>query len=168
MQSASGTTTGPLRSMPAGALLPVEQGPILTDGDLDMASVPTECFIRSSLTRVWKPRFQKIAPGLIVPHDRAAFVASQLSTRVGINPSLGGAGMASVADIKVDDTDEGKTGDLVIRPVLIFPAKLGQTTNSEPISQLLRSSVGGTGQFIILRPPPPFRPSAALSEKPEQ
>lgn len=33
--------------MPAGTLLPVEQRPLLTDGDLDAASVPEECFIRS-------------------------------------------------------------------------------------------------------------------------
>lgn len=136
--------------MPASALLPVEQGPMLTDGDLDMASVPTECFIRSFLTRVRKSRFQKIAPGLIVPHDPAAFVASQRFTKVGINPSVEGAGIAGVADIEIDDTDEGETGDLVIPP--IFSAEFGQTTNLDQFPNSYAAQWEKPDSFVTFNP----------------
>ncbi|KAJ5189451.1 hypothetical protein N7491_005782 [Penicillium cf. griseofulvum] len=49
-----------------------------TDAELDTASVPKECFIRSFLTRVRTPRFKLIAPGLEVPQDKEAFTARQM------------------------------------------------------------------------------------------
>lgn len=68
--------------MPPGSLLPVisEDAPLLTHADLDAASVPQNCFIRSVLTRAKAPRFKLIAPGLEVPHDAARFVAQQQFT----------------------------------------------------------------------------------------
>uniref|UniRef100_A0A093VAB0 S-adenosylmethionine synthase n=1 Tax=Talaromyces marneffei PM1 TaxID=1077442 RepID=A0A093VAB0_TALMA len=73
--------------MPSGSLLPVisEAAPLLTDEDLDAASVPQNCFIRSVLTRVKTPRFKHIAPGLEIPHDAARFVSQQQFT--GLEPS---------------------------------------------------------------------------------
>ncbi|ROV94435.1 hypothetical protein VSDG_05884 [Cytospora chrysosperma] len=91
--------------IPASALLTVEQGPMLTDDDLDMASVPTECFIMSFLTRVRNPRFQKIAPGLIVPHAPAAFAASQRLTKMGINFSVEEAALAGMTDVETTNLD---------------------------------------------------------------
>ncbi|GIK00105.1 hypothetical protein Aspvir_004120 [Aspergillus viridinutans] len=67
--------------MPAGSLLPVT-GPLFTDTELDAASVPQECFIRSVLTRMNSPRFRFIAPGLEVPHDKEAFARRQNFTRL--------------------------------------------------------------------------------------
>jgi hypothetical protein len=60
------------------SLLPISRDtPLFTDAELDMASVPKECFVRSVLTKVKTPRFELIAPGLEVPHDKAAFAARQ-------------------------------------------------------------------------------------------
>ncbi|KAJ5295830.1 hypothetical protein PENANT_c001G00105 [Penicillium antarcticum] len=55
---------------------------LFTDADLDTASVPKSCFIRSVLTRVKTPRFNLIAPGLEVPHDKVAFARRQQFTDV--------------------------------------------------------------------------------------
>jgi hypothetical protein len=64
--------------MPSGSLLPVlPDTPLLTHADLDAASVPKNCFIRSVLTKVKTPRFKHIASGLEVPHDAARFIARQ-------------------------------------------------------------------------------------------
>lgn len=54
--------------------------PPFIDEELDVASIPEHCFIRSFLTRVRTPRFKYIAPGLEVPHDTAAFSARQIFT----------------------------------------------------------------------------------------
>ncbi|KAJ6189393.1 hypothetical protein N7519_004301 [Penicillium mononematosum] len=69
--------------MPSGSLLPISRGaPLFTDVELDAASIPEECFIRSVLTRIKTPRFKAIAPGLEVPHDTVAFTARQRFTGV--------------------------------------------------------------------------------------
>ncbi|CDM36772.1 unnamed protein product [Penicillium roqueforti FM164] len=69
--------------MPSGSLLPVSRdAPLFTDVELDAASIPEECFIRSVLTRMRTPRFRAIAPGLEVPHDTMAFTARQRFTGV--------------------------------------------------------------------------------------
>jgi hypothetical protein len=69
--------------MPSKSLLSVpRESPLLTDAELDAASVAEECFIRSVLTRVKTPRFKFIAPGLEVPHDASAFAARQKFTDV--------------------------------------------------------------------------------------
>jgi hypothetical protein len=45
--------------MPSGSLLPISRdAPLFTDVELDAASIPEECFIRSVLTRIKTPRFQ--------------------------------------------------------------------------------------------------------------
>lgn len=68
--------------MPADSLLPINRTRTLfTDTELDAASVPQDCFIRSVLTRINSPRFKFIAPGLEVPHDKEAFVRRQNFTR---------------------------------------------------------------------------------------
>ncbi|GAD95925.1 hypothetical protein PVAR5_4573 [Paecilomyces variotii No. 5] len=76
--------------MPPESLLPVSRDtPLFTNSELDAASVPEECFIRSVLTRIKTPRFRAIAPGLEVPHDAAAFVARQRFTGVPRDQSWG-------------------------------------------------------------------------------
>ena len=67
--------------MPAGSLPPMIRA-LFTDAELDIASVPQECFIRLVLTRIKSPRFKFIAPGLEVPHDKEAFAWHQNFTRI--------------------------------------------------------------------------------------
>ncbi|ROV98380.1 hypothetical protein VMCG_07194 [Cytospora schulzeri] len=140
--------------MPADALLPGEQGPLLTDRDLDAASVPAECFIRSFLTRVRKPRFKKIAPGLIVPHDPAVFSASQRFTKLGSTPTLEGVGMTSVAVSEVGDINDGEkeSVDLSIPPVLIFPAEFGQKTNLDQFPSTYAAQWERPDRFVTFNP----------------
>ncbi|KAJ5937712.1 hypothetical protein N7454_004054 [Penicillium verhagenii] len=70
--------------MPPGSHLSLTNSTPLffTDTELDAASVPHDCFIRSFLTRVKAPRFKFIAPGLEVPHDKEAFAADQKFTNM--------------------------------------------------------------------------------------
>ncbi|KAK3378990.1 hypothetical protein B0T24DRAFT_646753 [Lasiosphaeria ovina] len=99
---------------------------LLTDANLDAASVPRECFVRSLLTQVRRPRFRTIAPGLLVPLDAAAFAASQTFTT-----------MAKANNDDDDDNDDGddrknpqtEPRDPVIPPVLIFQAADGRTAH---------------------------------------
>lgn len=60
--------------------------PLFTDEELDVASIPKSCFIRSFLTRIRTPHFKYIAPGLEVPHDAAAFSARQRFTGIPRSP----------------------------------------------------------------------------------
>lgn len=69
--------------------LPLHEGPLLSDEQLDAASVPRDCFIRSFLTRARKPRFKMIAPGLEVPHDPAAFIDNQKFTVMNADSEYG-------------------------------------------------------------------------------
>ncbi|KFY47772.1 hypothetical protein V495_01811, partial [Pseudogymnoascus sp. VKM F-4514 (FW-929)] len=66
--------------MPAESLLPAREGPLLSNADLDAAFVLAPSFVRSFMTQVRVPRFEFIAPGLLVPHDREAFVSGQVFT----------------------------------------------------------------------------------------
>ena len=76
--------------MPPSSLLPVSRDtPLLTDAELDAASIPKSCFIRSFLTRVKTPRFKTIAPGLMVPHDALAFADRQKFTGLPRNHEFG-------------------------------------------------------------------------------
>lgn len=83
--------------MPPESLLPVSRDtPLFNDGDLDAASVPKECFIRSVLTRVKTPSFKLIAPGLEVPHNKVAFAMRQKFTDVPRNEENWGKNIPSV------------------------------------------------------------------------
>ncbi|KAF3491896.1 uncharacterized protein GIQ15_01413 [Arthroderma uncinatum] len=85
--------------------------PLFTEVELDTASVPKSCFIRSVLTRVRTPRFITIAPGLKVPHDAAIFAVNQKFIAI---------------QRRVDRYRPGT----MIPPVLIFgPADPNQTIN---------------------------------------
>ncbi|RWA10470.1 hypothetical protein EKO27_g4639 [Xylaria grammica] len=66
--------------MPVGHLLNLTEAPLLNHAQLDAASVPRSCFIRSFLTRLRRPRFKMIAPGLEIPHDPAVFISNQKFT----------------------------------------------------------------------------------------
>jgi hypothetical protein len=56
----------------------VELEPLLTPASLDAASVPKNCFVREFLTRARRPKFQFIAPGLLLPPAGASeFAAMQ-------------------------------------------------------------------------------------------
>lgn len=86
--------------MPAESLRPAREGPFLSDEDLDAASILNPCFVREFLTRARSPRFEFIAPGLLVPHDREAFVSGQVFTTV----------------------DTSSDESVVVPPVLLFRA----------------------------------------------
>lgn len=68
--------------IPAESLSPQTSGTLLSDADLDTASVPRCCFARQFLARCTIPRFNAIAPGLVIPHNAAGFVTSQKLTRM--------------------------------------------------------------------------------------
>ncbi|KAI0802863.1 hypothetical protein GGR55DRAFT_691800 [Xylaria sp. FL0064] len=63
--------------------------PLVSDEQLDAASVPSTCFIRSFLTRARRPAFKMIAPGLEVPHDPKAFVSNQKFTVMNADSEYG-------------------------------------------------------------------------------
>jgi hypothetical protein len=65
--------------MPPDSLLPIP-APLFINPDLDAASVPKDCFVRKFLTRVKTPRFELIASGLQVPHDKEEFARLQRYT----------------------------------------------------------------------------------------
>ncbi|KAI1420996.1 hypothetical protein F5Y12DRAFT_770331 [Xylaria sp. FL1777] len=76
--------------MPVGSHLPLtEGGPLLSTAQLDAASVPDSCFVRSFATRARKPRFRLIAPGLEVPHNPTVFVANQKFTVMNVSSEYG-------------------------------------------------------------------------------
>ena len=98
--------------MPAGApVLPARPGPLLSAADLDAGGVPTDAFIRKVLSRVRVPGFNAVAPGLLVPHDGAAFAAGQRFARMR------------------DIVGDGGTDGVVVPPVLIFAAAVGRTVS---------------------------------------
>lgn len=65
-----------------GQISSVGKGTLHTDAELDAASVPQECFIRSVLTQITMPNFKFIAPGLEFPQDKEAFARQQNFTRL--------------------------------------------------------------------------------------
>ncbi|KAI1653251.1 hypothetical protein F4813DRAFT_274596 [Daldinia decipiens] len=70
-------------------LLPISDEPLLSHTDLDEASVPNPCFIRSFLSSVRRPRFDRIAPGLAIPLNPTVFVANQRYTTINISSEHG-------------------------------------------------------------------------------
>ncbi len=75
--------------MPVESYLHPAEGPLLSNEQLDAASVPGDCFIRSFATRARKPRFRMIAPGLEVPHDPTAFANNQKFTVMDVRSEYG-------------------------------------------------------------------------------
>lgn len=93
--------------MPTGSLATQTSKLLFSEADLDAAFVPEDCFARHFLARLTRPQFNAIAPGLVIPHDAAAFAALQKFT-------------------KMDATSEyGR----VVPPVLLFAAADGATVN---------------------------------------
>ncbi|KAI0851204.1 hypothetical protein F5Y00DRAFT_16984 [Daldinia vernicosa] len=70
-------------------LLPISNKPLFSHTDLDKASVPNPCFIRSFLSGVRRPRFDRIAPGLAIPHNPTIFAANQRYTVMNISSKHG-------------------------------------------------------------------------------
>ena len=88
---------------------------LFSEADLDAALVPEDCFARHFLARLTRPQFNTIAPGLIIPHDAAAFAALQRFT-------------------KMDATSEyGR----VVPPVLLFAAADGAMGYRVPLQPSL-------------------------------
>ncbi|KAI1188184.1 hypothetical protein F5B17DRAFT_452021 [Nemania serpens] len=57
--------------------------PLLAPAALDAASVPENCFTRDFLTRARRPRFRRVASGLVLPSaDAGEFAASQPFSRL--------------------------------------------------------------------------------------
>ncbi|KAI1074384.1 hypothetical protein F5B20DRAFT_574100 [Whalleya microplaca] len=75
--------------MAAGHQLHPSEGPLLSDEQLDAASVPRHCFIRSFLTRARRPHFKMIAPGLEIPHDPTTFIDNQKFTVMAASSEYG-------------------------------------------------------------------------------
>ncbi|KAJ5286594.1 hypothetical protein N7478_002280 [Penicillium angulare] len=102
--------------MPEDSLLDLSRdAQFLTNADLDAALVPKECFIRSVLTRIKTPRFNMIAPGLAVSHDKQAFINRQQFTK---SPPV--------------SSFEGET----VAPVLIFAS--ADSSRTVPFNEELR------------------------------
>ncbi|KAI0121597.1 hypothetical protein BJ170DRAFT_643460 [Xylariales sp. AK1849] len=101
--------------IPAESLGPQTSGNLLIDADLDTALVPEHCFARQFLTRLPIPRFNTIAPGLVIPHNAAAFAASQKFT-------------------SMDSASEDGT---VIPPVLLFATADGATVSFDSASRYI-------------------------------
>lgn len=60
-----------------------ESEPLLSSGALDAAEVPESCFARDFLTRARRPRFQRVAPGILLPPmDPEEFAQAQPYTRL--------------------------------------------------------------------------------------
>ncbi|KAI1137334.1 hypothetical protein F5Y05DRAFT_414491 [Hypoxylon sp. FL0543] len=96
--------------MPPHQLLSLSNSPLLSDADLDAASVPQDCFIRHFLTRTRQPRFKMIAPGLEVPLEPDVFIANQRFTVMDRTSEFG----------------------VVIPPVLMFASTERRTVNFDP------------------------------------
>ncbi|OTB10788.1 hypothetical protein K445DRAFT_322683 [Daldinia sp. EC12] len=99
--------------IPPDKLLPVSDEPLLSHAELDEASVPNPCFIRSFLTSIRRPRFDRIAPGLVIPHDPVVFAANQRYTTIDVRSEYGP----------------------IIPPVLIFASAERQTVSLTPINR---------------------------------
>ncbi len=99
--------------VPAVHHLPPSEGPLLSDEQLDAASVPRDCFIRSFLTRAQRPRFKMIAPGLEIPHDPTAFIDNQKFTVMNANSEYG----------------------VIIPPVLVFASAERLVVDLDPPNQ---------------------------------
>ncbi|KAI1345505.1 hypothetical protein F5Y01DRAFT_300361 [Xylaria sp. FL0043] len=110
--------------------------PLVSDEQLDAASVPRTCFIRSFLTRARRPAFKMIAPGLEIPHDPEAFVNNQKFTGMNVDPEYG----------------------TVIPPILIFASIERQVVNLDspnryvsynPFAKAFRDGVAQGDRSII-------------------
>lgn len=105
------------------ALLDLDSNkPLLTDADLDSAGASAECFARSFLTRARTPRFTRLAPGIEVPHDAAAFASHQKFTRLQHQP---------------EDEDDNRP---IIPPVLMFASSEGHTVNFDSDDQYVNKN----------------------------
>lgn len=129
--------------------------PLLTDKDLDAAQVPQDCFVRSVLTKIRKPRFNKIAPGLLVPHDADAFVAAQRFTTVGKqSPDRSNSGITtgdgSVGGAAPDDVEDNEGTH--IPPVLLFAAESGQRVNLDQFPNSYTAQHETEDSFVTLNP----------------
>lgn len=97
--------------LPSEPRLPtVRKKYLLNNDDLDAAGAPEKCFVREFLTGAPVPRFKYIAPGLVVPHDRWAFITQQRFTRLAYEQNP-------------------EDGRIVIPPLLIFADKDGGTVD---------------------------------------
>lgn len=81
-----------------------EESPLLSETDLDAASVPQACFIRAFLAQARRPCFKNIAPGLCIP-TRETFAANQK--------------FVPMLEAVLEERDPDRDGTLV-PPVLIF------------------------------------------------
>lgn len=99
--------------IPVEHRLQFSEDQLLSDEQLDAASVPSSCFIRSFLTRVRRPRFKMIAPGLEIPHDPAAFASNQKFTVMDAHSEYG----------------------IIIPPVLLFASAERRTVDMDSPNQ---------------------------------
>ncbi|ROV90899.1 hypothetical protein VMCG_09974 [Cytospora schulzeri] len=98
-----------------------EETHLLSESDLDAASVPKACFIRAFLAQARRPRFRNIAPGLLVP-TRETFAADQKFT-----PRL-------EAVLEAGEPDRDGT---LVPPVLIFATAYGRRADLDSLGDEL-------------------------------
>ncbi|KAI0200139.1 hypothetical protein F4808DRAFT_429840 [Astrocystis sublimbata] len=96
--------------MPIEQSVEPRQERLLSHEHLSEAGVPDNCFIRSILTQIRRPRFKMIAPGLEVPHDPVAFANNQKFTTMNFESKYGA----------------------VIPPVLIFASAERRVVDLDP------------------------------------
>lgn len=110
--------------------------PLLSAETLNAARVPEECFIRSFLTRARRPRFTRIAPGLIIAvNDPEVFSRTQRFTPL---------------QEAVDETLDPRDGT-VVPSVLIFPAAQeihGRARTTVPSDKLHEASSGSWARYL--------------------
>lgn len=94
-------------------LLPVTERRLLTDEQMDAAGVPQNCYVRCVLSLFCTPRFERIAPGLLIPHDAEVWAAKQHYTRMNVLPPIQGV-------------------NRIVPPVLIFADCDDRRVNFDP------------------------------------
>lgn len=126
--------------------------PLLSEEALDAAFVPQDIFIRSFLNLARRPAFTRIAPGLVIPVDGAAFAHNQVFTPL----------MESVAE-ELDERDSA-----VVPPVLLFAVCDGSSTvpqtSREQLLDQEEALAAGWSQFVRHDDAPSAIPAGLYSE----
>lgn len=111
--------------------------PLLSAEALDAARVPEECFIRSFLTRARRPRFTRIAPGLIIAaSDAEGFSRTQMFTH-----------LQEAMDETLDSRDV-----TVVPPVLIFLAAQDINDRARTTAPSDKLNEAGSGSWARYMP----------------
>lgn len=133
-------------------LLPATDRLLLTEAQMDAAGVPKNCYVRCVLSLLRTPRFERIAPGLLVPHDAKAWAARQHYTRMNVLPPIHGINriippvliFADCDDRRVDFNPDHSCEDL--NPFL--PELRISKDNNSIVAGLYSASVRRTDRYM--------------------